>query len=120
MESVIYGNQMKNIWLYLIQKRKKEINKKLAKERVKDIFLAYGILANTDKRRFGDLAKDLDNSFTLGVDKYPAMMQQAYDYALNYKKYKPKPKPSNLQHDGLAFATRDNSDRGRGCNQRLQ
>ena len=54
-----------------------------AKERARDQFLAFGFLANCDKKRFGDVVNDLDNMFTFGDDKYPRTLQKAHEYLKN-------------------------------------
>ena len=59
-------------------------------KRNKENVLGYGLLANCDKRRYGLLTKDLDNQYTFGNDNYPQTRQKSYEYAMNYKKYKPK------------------------------
>jgi hypothetical protein len=83
------------------------ININMAKEKTKEMFLGYGILANCDKKKYGRLVEDLENEYTFGDNKYPKMQQKAYEYAMNYKKYKPKVDNNNSGNrvrDGLAFA----------------
>ena len=72
--------------------KKQKSNIEAAKDRAKDRFLGYGLLANCDKKRYGNLVEDLDNTFTFGDDKYPSTQQKAYEYLMNYKKFKPKEK----------------------------
>ena len=90
-----------------------EDNIKAAKERNREKFLAYGLLACCDKRRFGNLTEDLENNYTFGDNKYPTTQQKSYDYLMNYKKYKPRNKNSNNNNnntnqnenrDGVSFA----------------
>ena len=87
-----------------------------AKNRSKEKLLGYGLLANMDKKRHGNLVEDLENQYTFGDNKYPVTPQRSYEYAKNYKQYKPK-KPNNNgggQRDGLSFTTRGSGRGGRG------
>ena len=93
--------------------KKQKSNIEAAKDRAKDRFLGYGLLANCDKKRYGNLVEDLDNTFTFGDDKYPSTQQKAYEYLMNYKKFKPKEKKNNQGRDGLSFATRNNYQNNR-------
>ena len=36
-----------------------------------ELFLGYGILANCDKCKYGDLIEGLENEYMLGDNKYP-------------------------------------------------
>ena len=79
--------QQDNIFKNLSESEKRDddnINE--AKARTREKFLAYGILAGCDKRRFGSLTEDLENNYTLGDNKYPITMQKSYEYIMNYKK----------------------------------
>ncbi len=87
-----------------IEQKKKE-NIEEAQERAREKFLGYGLIANCDKKRYGNVGEDLDNTFTFSDDKYPKTQQKAYEYLLNYKKFKPKLKPSTPRRDGVSFAT---------------
>ena len=49
------------------------------------MFLGYGVLANCDKKKYGNLVEDLENRYTFGNNKYPKTQQKAYEYAMNYK-----------------------------------
>ena len=89
-----------------------------AKKRNRERFLAYGLLANCDKKRFGNLTEDLENSYTFGDNKYPTTQQKAYDYLMNYKKYKPKNRNNNNNsnnnnanenREGVSFAQNNNN-----------
>ena len=50
--------------------------------------MGYGVLANCDKKKYGHLVEDLENGYTFVENKYPKTQQKAYEYAMNYKKYK--------------------------------
>ena len=65
-------------------------------------------------KKYGNLVEDLDNAFTFGDNKYPETQQKSYEYAMNYKKFKPKVKQQNNQRDGLAFTTTNQGGRGSG------
>ena len=72
-------------------------------------YLAYGFIACLEKKRYGKLMEDLDNSYMLKDDKYPQTMTDAYNQILHYKMpYKPKEKrtPPTNDQDALAFAGR--------------
>ena len=97
-------------------------NIKKAKDSTREMFLGYGILANCDKKKYGNLVEDLENGYTFGENKYPKTQQKAYEYAMNYKKFKPKNnnnnKTTNNTRDRLAFATTGrggHSGCGSGC-----
>ena len=88
------------------QDKDKMENINAAKERCKEKLTAYGFLANIDKKRYGNLLEDLDNSYIFGDNKYPMTPQKAYEYALNYKHFKPKENKQNQsRRDGMSFAT---------------
>jgi hypothetical protein len=111
-----FGGNIKNMTnLYKIEEtynkldtdeKSEIININMANEKTKEMFLGYGILANCDKKKYGRLVEDLENEYTFGDNKYPKMQQKAYEYAMNYKKYKPKVNNNNSGNrvrDGLAF-----------------
>ena len=59
------------------------------------------------QEKYGNLVEDLENGYTFGNNKYPKTQQKAYEYAMNYKKYKPKMNNINNSsntRDGLVFA----------------
>ena len=102
-----------------IYKRLNETNKKKADKieearvRQQKRMIAYGFLEGLDKKRYGNLNEDLENQFTFGNDNNPNDVQAAYEYATNYKKYKPKSSNNNRRGcDGLSFTT----TRGSGNN----
>ena len=72
-----------------------ENNIKIAKNKAKEKFLGYRILASCDKKRYGNLVEDLENAYTFGDNKYPETQHKSYDYAMNYKHYKPKMSNNN-------------------------
>ena len=51
--------------------KKEESNIEAAKEQAWEQFLAYGFLTNCDKRRYGNLVEDLDNTYTFSDNKFP-------------------------------------------------
>ena len=57
---------MKHLRIYWNKKKKKKENIEEAQERAREQFLGYGLLANCDKKRYGNVGKDLDNKFTCG------------------------------------------------------
>ena len=69
---------------------------------------------NCDKKKYGNLVEDLENTFTFGDNKYPETQQKSYEYAMNYKKFKPKTQQNSSRRDGLAFATAGRGGRGNG------
>jgi hypothetical protein len=47
--------------------------------------IAMGFMKRADKRRYGGLWSDLENSFSRGQDHYPSDLTGAYNLLLNYK-----------------------------------
>ena len=106
------------------REKQDEDNIKEAKERNREKFLACGILASCDKKRFGNLTEDLENNYTFGDNKYPVTQHKAHEYLMNHKKYKPKNDRNNNNNnsnrnnnnnnnnsDGVAFMQNDIEDR---------
>jgi hypothetical protein len=55
--------------------------------------VAMGLLTGADKRRYGGLISDLENSFSRGQDHYPEDLTGAYNLLINYKA------PPSAQHN---------------------
>ena len=67
-----------------------------------DVCLATMFIAQSDRRRYGRLSEDLENSFTKGNNDYPRDLVQAYRLISEYKNWNQKftsPDPT-----GVAFA----------------
>jgi len=87
-----------------------------ARERARDEYLAVMFLTHSDKHRYGNLIRDIENEYTRGSDTYPTSLNAAYDYLVNYRA--DKPTRHDGDDDGLAFYNQDedtmDSGRGRG------
>ena len=67
-----------------------------------ELYLATMFLFQSDRRRYGKLSEELENSFTKGNDDYPDNLVSAYHLINEYKNWQPRstiPDPS-----GVAFA----------------
>ena len=84
--------------------------KKVAKER----FYAVMFLRHADRRRYGNMMADLENSHTRGTDEYPKTMTSAYDYLVNYRAHK-HTNPSTTS-DGVAYFSNERQVREEGQN----
>ena len=74
--SDLYKIKERYVKLDADQKSEKE-NIEMAKENAKEMFLGYGILANCDKKKYGNLVEDLENGYTFGENKYPRTQQKS-------------------------------------------
>lgn len=83
-----------------------------ARTAAKDQYLAICFLMNSDKRRYGNLLRDIENEHTRGTNSYPTTLTGAYDYLVNYKTNR----HNNHDNDegGLAFYNDDGQQSGRG------
>ena len=129
-EKKLYNTIENNFTAWVAQKETTKLEltdtKKISKNAEKEKLLGFGILANCDKRRYGDLTEDLANQYTFGNDNYPETRQKSYEYAMNYKRFKPKKTPqgnNRAPRDGMSFATTNRGNkfdnraaRGGGCN----
>ena len=92
----IYQKQLKDTNLTT---KELQVGLENALDRCREKYLAYGVITCLDKKRYGKLIEDLDNSYTLKDNKYPQTMTDAYNQVLHYKMpYKPKerkPPPTN-------------------------
>ena len=87
-----YGSDIKNmIDLYKIKEKYNKLatdqktkikNIEKAKEGTREMFLGYGVLANCDKKKYGNLVEDLKSRYTFGNNKYPKTQQKADEYAM--------------------------------------
>jgi hypothetical protein len=68
-----------------------------------------GFMKRADKRRYGGLWSDLENSFSRGQDHYPSDLTGAYNLLLNYKAPAPpvlrrhEREQGNDEQDALSF-----------------
>jgi len=60
-----------------------EAERKLARNKAKDGYLAVCFLMNSDKRRYGALICDIENEHTRGTNSYPTTLTATYDYLVN-------------------------------------
>jgi len=58
-----------------------------AKDMAQEQFHAILLIRHADKNRFGELIAYLENSFTMGEDRYPRTVTKAYEILVNYKKF---------------------------------
>eukprot|EP00543_Licmophora_paradoxa_P002396 CAMPEP_0202453532 /NCGR_PEP_ID=MMETSP1360-20130828/11488_1 /ASSEMBLY_ACC=CAM_ASM_000848 /TAXON_ID=515479 /ORGANISM="Licmophora paradoxa, Strain CCMP2313" /LENGTH=411 /DNA_ID=CAMNT_0049072657 /DNA_START=111 /DNA_END=1343 /DNA_ORIENTATION=+ len=58
-----------------------------AKDMAQEQFHAILLIRHADKNRFGQLIAYLENSFTMGEDRYPRTVTKAYEILVNYKKF---------------------------------
>ena len=91
-----------------------------ARSQAKDEYLAILFLLNSDKKRYGNLMRDIENEYTRGTDSYPTTLSAAYDYLVNYRVDR---QHQETDDGGLAFyqdeddptsGGRDGGGRGRG------
>ena len=75
-----------------------------------DLYLATMFIYQSDRKRFGKLSEDLENSFTKGNNDYPDNLVSAYHLINEYKNFQPKtsvPSPT-----GVAFSQKsDKTDK---------
>ena len=70
-------------------------------------------ITQSDRRRYGKLSEELENSFTKGNDDYPDNLVSAYHLINEYKCWQPKastPEPSGVaftQNDGKGASAKD-------------
>jgi hypothetical protein len=67
-----------------------------------DLYLATMFIHQSDRRRYGKLSEELENSFTKGNDDYPDNLVSAYHLINEYKCWKPT--SSTPESSGVAFA----------------
>ena len=67
-----------------------------------ELYLATMFIHQSDRRRYGKLSEDLENSFTKGNDDYPNNLVSAYHLINEYKCYQPK--SAAPESSGVAFA----------------
>jgi len=48
-------------------------------------YVVMGLLLHSDPKRYLGMVHDIKNLFTFGSDIYPEMLDEAYDYLVNYK-----------------------------------
>jgi hypothetical protein len=76
--------------------------RKQARATAKDKFLARLLLSNADKRRYGELLRDIENDHTRNIGNYPDTPTAAFDLLVRYK-------PARSRHivddGGLSFYT---------------
>ena len=56
-----------------------------ARNAAHEAFLAVDFLAKSDMKWFGSLLAELENSYTRGVDGYPATLSSSFDMIVNYR-----------------------------------
>jgi hypothetical protein len=78
-----------------------------ARTAAKDKFLTRLLLLNADKKRYGELIRDIENNHTRNIGGYPDTPTAAFDILVNYK-------PSRSRHvadeGGLSFYTDDQDE----------
>ena len=89
----------------------------------KDRFHAVCYLSTLNKQKYGSLIGDLENGYTMGDNKYPDNLTEAYNYAVHYKDYSndqrvkqkkkedKKDKEDNDQDSGLNFAQQSGNNK---------
>jgi hypothetical protein len=76
-------------------------------------YLAYAFLAGACRHWYGKLIKDLENDYTMAIDKYPKTLTEVYNLLVYWKQ-----DPRNLMRvlgtsiDGVAFANVGDKDTG--------
>lgn len=58
-----------------------------AKERIIDKKIAYGLLVQADRNRYGKLIEEVENSYLKGNNDYPSTPTEAYNLLVNYKNH---------------------------------
>ena len=86
------------------------------KNAASELYLATMFIHQSDRRRYGKLSEDLENSFTKGNDDYPNNLVSAYHLINEYKCYTPKSQAPDST--GVAFAQKaskgkDNSSKNK-------
>jgi hypothetical protein len=84
-----------------------EAQKREAKERIENKTVAYRILVQADRSRYGELIKEVENDFLKGHDDYPKTPTDAYNLLVNYHNYITVNKRTVTQGglDQVAFVT---------------
>ena len=76
-----------------------------------DLYLATMFIHQSDRRRYGKLSEDLENSFTKGNDDYPQNLVSAYHLINEFKCWQPK--PNSPDSSGVAFTSKGKA-KGKG------
>jgi len=71
-----------------------------------DLYLSTMFIHQSDRRRYGKLSEELENSFTKGNNDYPNNLVSAYHLINEYKNWSPKQAIPDVQ--GVAFAQKGN------------
>ena len=71
-----------------------------AKSRIQDKTIAYGLLVQADRGRYGKLIEEIENDSLKGHDDYPKMPTEAYNLLVNYRNYN-NPQKRNAAQGGL-------------------
>jgi hypothetical protein len=67
-----------------------------------ELYLSTMFIFQSDRRRYGKLSEELENSFTKGNDDYPTNLVSAYHLINEYKNWTPRTMTPDVQ--GVAFA----------------
>jgi Reverse transcriptase (RNA-dependent DNA polymerase) len=70
-----------------------------------DLYLATMFISQSDRRRYGKLSEDLENSFTKGNDDYPSDVVSAFHLINEYKNWQPR--SAVPEASGVAFAQKN-------------
>jgi hypothetical protein len=89
--------------------------KRLAKDRIHDKTIAYGLLVRADRGRYGKLIEEVENDFLKGHDDYPKTPTEAYNLLVNYWNYMTvNNRNFNQGLDQVAFVTEGKRQRTDG------
>ena len=91
----------------------------VARARVTDEYLGVQLVRRSDPTRYGAMVAGLKNDFTLGVDKYPKTLTDAFDAILHFEA--PVNKPAHggrgqAAESGVSYHIEEGNPSGRGGN----
>ena len=89
----------------------------IARTRASDEYLGVQLVRRSDPTRYGAMMAGLKNDFTLGVDKYPKTLTDAYDAILHFEAPVNKPSHSNrgqAAESGVSYHMEEGNTGGTG------